>query len=237
MDNGIILDAVREGSLMCYVNTSCDPNVSLVQQSIEGMDELFYVSMCEIAAGEDITTSYGDKTWNGAVTPMSSTHGSGGGSQGDKAVGGRRVGGGMGGKGAQAMENGDDLVSSLSRLEGGDDDVEWLETKEEAKERTIIDLLEKNEMARELENGAWENLKEDETINLIPSSSSAEESEAGGTAASSSKPHPEMAKKLLLRKGKCVWSSMGKGRDSFKWVALESEFDKKATKILQRFCH
>ena len=65
MDNGIILDAAREGSLMRYVNTSCDPNVRLVQRSIEGMDELFYVSMRVIAAGEDITTSYGDKTWNG----------------------------------------------------------------------------------------------------------------------------------------------------------------------------
>eukprot|EP00961_Rhodomonas_salina_P206123 2782357-Rhodomonas_salina.1 len=76
--------------------------------------------------------------------------------------------------------------------------MEWLATKEEAKERTIIDLLEKDEM--ELENGAWE--KEDETINLIPSA--AEESEVEGTAASSSKSHPEMAKKLLRRKGKWV---------------------------------
>ena len=144
----------------------------------------------------------------------------------------------MGGKGAQTSENGDDLVSSLSGLEvdeqlgqgwGGDDDMEWLETKEEAKERTIIDLLEKDEM--ELENGVWE--KEDETINLIPSA--VEESEVEGTAASSSKSRPEMAKKLLRRKGKWVRSSTGKGRDSFKWVASESEFDKKATKILQRF--
>ena len=65
MDNGVILDAAREGSLMRYVNTSCDPNVRLVQRCIEGSDELFYISLREIKRGEDITTSYGDKTWQG----------------------------------------------------------------------------------------------------------------------------------------------------------------------------
>eukprot|EP00961_Rhodomonas_salina_P298585 3938195-Rhodomonas_salina.1 len=65
MDNGIVLDASREGSFMRYVNTSCAPNARLVQRSIEGRDELFYVSMASILPGEDITTSYGDRTWNG----------------------------------------------------------------------------------------------------------------------------------------------------------------------------
>lgn len=65
MDKGVILDAAREGTLMRYVNSSCDPNVQFVEKVIEGRAELFYVSTRQISAGEDITTAYGDGEWKG----------------------------------------------------------------------------------------------------------------------------------------------------------------------------
>eukprot|EP00961_Rhodomonas_salina_P110830 1491467-Rhodomonas_salina.1 len=65
MDNEVILDASREGSLMRYVNSSCEPNVRFIEKIVEGSAELFYVSLRAIVAGEDITTAYGDGLWNG----------------------------------------------------------------------------------------------------------------------------------------------------------------------------
>eukprot|EP00961_Rhodomonas_salina_P174190 2348796-Rhodomonas_salina.1 len=42
--------------------------------------------------------------------------------------------------------------------------MEWMESKEEEDERTIINLLEKEEIVED--DGSWEN--EDETLNLLP---------------------------------------------------------------------
>eukprot|EP00961_Rhodomonas_salina_P053397 716208-Rhodomonas_salina.2 len=144
MDNGIILDASREGSLMQYVNMSCNPNAHLVQQAIRGRDELFYESVRNIGKGEDITTSYGDRTWNGE-----------GSSQVRGAVRGGRGGRREEGKSTDRLVQDPDQVSTMTTAEvqqrheqgwGGDDDMEWLETAEEKEERTIIDLLEKEEV-------------------------------------------------------------------------------------------
>eukprot|EP00961_Rhodomonas_salina_P206267 2784317-Rhodomonas_salina.1 len=65
MEGGVVLDASREGSLMCYVNSSCDPNALFVERVIDGRAALFYVSTRFIKAGEDITTAYRDGTWKG----------------------------------------------------------------------------------------------------------------------------------------------------------------------------
>ena len=65
MEGGVVIDAAREGTLMRYVNSSCDPNVRLSERVIEGRAELFYLSSKPIEPGDDITTSYGDSAWCG----------------------------------------------------------------------------------------------------------------------------------------------------------------------------
>eukprot|EP00961_Rhodomonas_salina_P298586 3938195-Rhodomonas_salina.2 len=108
---------------------------------------------------------------------------------------------------------------------GGDEDMEWLETGEEREERTIIDLLEKEETV--LEDGEWQN--EDETLNLLPANTEAHGADCRLKGSSSKQ------NKRACKEGQWIRTSKGRGRDSFKWVATESVFDKKATKILQRF--
>eukprot|EP00961_Rhodomonas_salina_P285271 3854869-Rhodomonas_salina.1 len=65
MERDVVIDAAREGTIMRYVNSSCDPNVKLVERTLEGRSELFYISSRPIKSGEDITAAYGDSAWIG----------------------------------------------------------------------------------------------------------------------------------------------------------------------------
>eukprot|EP00961_Rhodomonas_salina_P023704 318488-Rhodomonas_salina.1 len=232
MDNGIILDASREGSLMRYVNTSCNPNASLVQRAIRGRDELFY----ERRGTEYVDVGNPVAGGPSATMLMPSQPGEEGSSQDRGAARGGRGGRREEGKSTDRLVEDPESVSTMTTAEvqqrreqgwGGDDDMEWLETAEEKEERTIIDLLEKEEVDAGGEGSGWEDV--DETINLVPSSSSKVPLSVENDS------QTRQQKRQSRKAGKWIRTSAGKGRDSFKWVAMETEFDKKATKILQRF--
>eukprot|EP00961_Rhodomonas_salina_P099172 1333864-Rhodomonas_salina.1 len=107
--------------------------------------------------------------------------------------------------------------------------MDWLESKEEEADRTIIDLLEKEEGIEA--EGAWN--EQDETLNLIPPPNRNEQPAGASSHRGSDAP---LSKRQSSRKeGKWIRSSKGTGRDSFRWKASATDFDKKATRILQRF--
>eukprot|EP00961_Rhodomonas_salina_P196807 2656586-Rhodomonas_salina.1 len=118
MEREMVIDASREGSLMRYVNSSCDPNVRFVEKVIEGRSELFYISTRLIRMGEDITPAYGDGlvAWApSAATQMSSRRSCRRGGH-DKGTASE---GGQGGKGKEKKGIDSDLTNVTSEEDIG----------------------------------------------------------------------------------------------------------------------
>eukprot|EP00961_Rhodomonas_salina_P299323 3938841-Rhodomonas_salina.1 len=59
------LTAEKEGSLMRYVNSSCQPNVRLEEWDVGFRKIIVYVSTRGVWEGEDLTASYNDSDWKG----------------------------------------------------------------------------------------------------------------------------------------------------------------------------
>lgn len=60
-----LVDASRTGSILRYVNASCEPNLSMQCVVVSGSSYVFYKSIRNIWAGEDLTVSYNDHDWKG----------------------------------------------------------------------------------------------------------------------------------------------------------------------------
>ena len=65
ISEGVWVDAATAGSLMRYVNSSCEPNLRMEVWDIGSTKVVVYVSMRNIAKHEDLTTSYNDPLWVG----------------------------------------------------------------------------------------------------------------------------------------------------------------------------
>ena len=64
-NNEYVVDATEAGSLMRYVNSSCNPNVTLERWRADELEHLVYVAIRNIQTGEPLNAEWGDPSWKG----------------------------------------------------------------------------------------------------------------------------------------------------------------------------